>query len=528
MSRTAQQPIEEVFARPQPGPQSLLIKCPVFEVLFGGARGGGKTFGMLLEFAFHAQDYGQDAIGIMVRRQRTELLETIETSRRLYNPLGAKFNEQDKVWTFETGARLRFAYLERDQDANAYQGHSYSRVYVEEIGNFPSPAPIMKLMATLRSGACVPCCFRATGNPGGPGHQWVKARYIDGAPNGMKVTKTEYKNPWTNEVITRDRVFIPSKIGDNRYLGSDYVANLQMVGNSTLVEAWLTGSWDAITGQFFSEWSHDKHVIRPFTIPDSWLRFRSMDWGSAAPFSVGWWAVVGETTEPNGEAPAPRQMQSVEDWQNLYAAPSIVAPKDTPLTPSLPRGAIVRYAEWYGASAPGIGLKMPAEQVGREIVSRETLHGQKPTYGVLDPAAFASDGGPSIAERLARNGAYFRPADNRRVGVRGNMGGWDQVRSRLIGDGDGRPMLYVFSTCTEIIRTLPALQHDPDRPEDVDSTGEDHAPDELRYACMSRPFVRQTETRQAGPMLGVGTHNEITLNALFQAADAAPRKRNRV
>ncbi len=171
----------------QTGPQRALISCPVFEVFFGGARGGGKTDGVLGDFIRHASLYGKDAIGLMIRRQRTELVETIERSKAIYSPLGWIYHEQDKMWRAPDGARLRFAYLERDSDAEAYQGHSYTRLYVEEIGNFPSEKPILRLMATLRSGAGVPVGFRATGNPGGAGHQWVRARYIDPAPMGFSV-----------------------------------------------------------------------------------------------------------------------------------------------------------------------------------------------------------------------------------------------------------------------------------------------------------------------------------------------------
>jgi hypothetical protein len=178
--------------RPQPGPQTRLITCPpsIFEIFFGGARGGGKTDGMLGEWVAHASRYGKHAIGLMVRRELTQLVETIERSRMLYAPIGARFNASEKMWNFPNGARLRFAYLERDGDADAYQGHSYTRVYVEELGTFPREKPVMKLMATLRSGAGVPVGFRATGNPGGPGHHWVKRRYIDPAPMGNKIIAT--------------------------------------------------------------------------------------------------------------------------------------------------------------------------------------------------------------------------------------------------------------------------------------------------------------------------------------------------
>ena len=147
----------------------------------------------------------------------------------------------------------------------------------------------------------------------------------------------------------------------------------------------------------------------------------------------------------------------------------------------------MRYREWYGAAAPNVGLKVPAEAVADRIRELERDDGRI-AYGVLDPSAFASDGGPSIAERMARRGVHFRRADNARVAQRGALGGWDQLRARLVGEG-GRPGIYLFSTCADTIRTLPALQHDAARPEDVDSQAEDHAADEVRYACMSRPWL---------------------------------------
>ena len=485
---------------PQLGPQTALLSCPVFEVFFGGARGGGKTDGMLGEWVSHQDLYGAAAIGLMVRRSLTQLIETIERSKQLYTQLGAKFHEQEKLWRFPNGSRLRFAYLERDSDADAYQGHSYTRVYVEEIGTFPSPSPILKLMATLRSGSGVPCGFRATGNPGGPGHQWVRARYIDPAPLGMKVITETFENPWSKEKVTRERVYIPSKLQDNRFLGSEYVANLQMVGSPSLVRAWLEGDWSVIEGAYFPEFSEAKHVIPPFTIPDDWLRFRSLDWGSARPFSVGWWAVCGD------------------DFK-IGAIGTV-----------LPRGSLIRYREWYGASAPNVGIKLPAEEVADGILSREsqeprTIEG-KPNiaYGVIDPAAYISDGGPSIAERMARRGVLFRRADNARVAARGAMGGWDQLRARLIGDGE-RPMIYFTSNCIDSIRTLPALQHDTNRPEDVDSEGEDHAPDEIRYACMSRPYVRQVEKKPEQRIISVGPLNQVTLEDLFENQPSKRRER---
>jgi hypothetical protein len=293
----------------------------------------------------------------------------------------------------------------------------------------------------------------------------VRARYIDPAPMGWKPITEEFENPFTGERATKTRVFIPSKVSDNRYLGTDYIANLDQSGSEQLVRAWLAGDWSVIEGAFFDEWKTEKHVVQPFTIPSGWLRFRSMDWGSASPFSVGWWAVASDD----------------------YRAPSGQV---------IPRGALVRYREWYGASAPNVGLKLTAEEVASGIKSRE--QGEQVSYGVLDPAAFAEDGGPSIAQRMGTKGVYFRPADNKRVGARGAMGGWDMVRARLKGDGE-RPMLFVFSTCADFIRTVPVLQHDQSRPEDLDTTAEDHAADEARYGCMSRPWTPPTTQQPNKP-----------------------------
>jgi hypothetical protein len=428
--------------------QAAFISCPVFEVFFGGARGGGKTDAVLGDFLEHSDTYGENAIGLMVRRTRTELVETIERSKVIYGALGWQYHEQASMWRSPAGARLRFAYLERDDDANKYQGHSYTRVYVEEIGNFPSDRPILKLMATLRSGAGVPVGFRATGNPGGPGHAWVRDRYVDAHPGGWRV--------FTDPLTGLERVFIPSRVEDNRYLGKDYVATLRASGSKELVRAWLEGDWSVIQGAFFDAWSQDM-VVAPFAVPGDWLRFRSADWGFASPFSVGWWAVAGED---HGR---------------------------------IPRGALVRYREWYGSEKPNIGIRLTAEQVAHEIVRKEAE--EKIGYGVLDPSAFKNDGGPPIGETinrilLAAGHSPFRPADNTRLakGQGGAMGGWDQMRNRMVGI-DGRPMIYFFHTCAASIRTIPPLVHDPDRAEDIMDGQEDHAADEVRYACMSRPWV---------------------------------------
>lgn len=451
----------EIVWRPQKGPQTSFVKCPVFEVVYGGARGGGKTDAVLGEWAIHARRYQQNAKGLIVRRTLVSLQSTIERAKQIYRHL-ATWQEQKSRFVWKNGAILNFRYLERDADADNYQGHDYTRVYVEELTQFPDPGPLDKLKATLRSAAGVPTGFRATCNPGGPGHTWVKARYID--PGAYKIVTETFTNPFTGKDIESGRVFIPAKLTDNpELLNNDprYVANLFKAGSAALVKAWLEGDWDVVEGAFFDCWQSGKHVVSPFAIPQGWTKFRSFDWGSAAPFSVGWWAVASD------------------DYRGI------------------PRGALVRYREWYGASAPGKGLKLTTEEVARGIVQRD--QGETFAYSVADPAIFAEDGGPSRAEAFSKHQVFFRPADNKRVSGNGAMGGWDEMRQRLKGQGEAplnTPMLYVFDTCRDFIRTVPSLPHDPNRLEDIDTSAEDHIADEARYACMSRPWVPIVKTEK--------------------------------
>jgi hypothetical protein len=449
-------PDQHVIWAPQSGPQTALIQCPVFEVLFGGARGGGKTEGSIGDWLEHSSAYGEAAIGIFFRRKLVQLAEVIARTKQIFPKLGAKYHEQKKEWVMPNGARLKFAYLERDSDAEEYQGHNYTRIYVEEVTNFPTSAPIDKLRATLRSGAGVPVGMRLTGNPGGPGHQWVKRRYIDPDPKGYKLIReeTEVEVDGQKLMVSLDRVFIPSKIADNVLLMRNdptYILRLQQSGSAALVRAWLQGDWDIVDGAFFDEWDEALHVLpandfKGLINPNMTL-FRSFDWGSARPFSVGWYALL----------------------DRHYIC------KDR----YLPEGALVKYQEWYGASGPNKGLKMTSEAVADGIKVRDG--DRRVRYGVADPAIFIRNGGPSIGEAMAVRGISWRMADNKR------KPGWEQVRGRLVGT-DGIPRLFFCDSCEDTIRTLPTLQHDDTDVEDLDTDAEDHAADELRYAVMSRPW----------------------------------------
>ena len=421
-NRTLSQSASPIAWAPISAQQAAFLSCPADEIFYGGSRGGGKTDAALGKFALKASQYGKGSIGIFFRSSREDLREAIARS----------------------SARLRFEYLESAKDARNYQGHSYTDLFFEELTNWSSPEPINLLRATLRSASGVPVQFHATGNPGGPGHQWVKSRYIDPAPEGNKIIWEDYQNPFSRERVRTSRVFIPAKLSDNPVLMSDpsYVARLYQSGSAELVRAWLHGDWTIVDGAFFDCWEPDKHIVRPYKIPNDWMRFRSCD----------------------------------------------------------------------------VGLKLTAEEVAEGIRDRDGSDNIR--YGVIDPAAFSQDGGPSIVERMRIN---WRRADNKRVGRRGAMGGWDQMRARMIGEDLGdphgqRPMMYIFSTCTDFIRTVPSLQHDKSRPEDLDTTAEDHAADEARYGLMSRPYAPHVEIKKTNPIITIGGISTMTMNDLVKAS----------
>lgn len=427
---------------PQPGPQAEAISATwCDELFFGGARGGGKSDYLLGDYLQDVPKYGEHWQGILFRRTYPEIKSLIERSQAIYPKTGAKWYESDKEWWWPNGAGLRMRYLERFADTENYQGHQYPWMGFDELTNWADDRAYLALHACNRwAAAPIPTKrIRCSGNPGGPGHQWVKDRFVDINRLGHTPIRDAQTGKW--------RMFIPSKVQDNRILMENdphYINALRGVGSLALVKAWLDGDWDVVAGAYFTEFG-SPHIVQPCYLPPHWVRFGSFDWGSAKPFSFGWWAVSdGELKQ-------------------------------------FPKGAIIRYREWYGASGPNTGLKLHAPDVASGIVARGL--GDKLAYSVGDPSIWKEDGGPSIFEQMRNRGVNFRPADNSRIA------GWEALRARLVGEDD-RPMIYFFSSCKDSIRTLPALQHDEDNPEDIDTDGEDHAADEIRYACMSRPYVR--------------------------------------
>lgn len=472
---------------PQPGPQEALVHCPMPEIFFGGARGGGKTDGVLGKWSIKAEIYGKHFNAMMFRKTTVSSDDAIQRAKEILMPLGWKYNESKLRFVSPKGARIGFGYLETVDDANAWQGRNLTDVWIEEAGLYADDRPIMRLFGVLRSAHGVPVQMILTANPGGPGQHWIRTRYkLYPFPKQPIVVKRELPNGEAHLVAV-----IPSRLTDNRILlTSDpgYVNRLYLVGSAALVKAWLDGDWSAIEGAFFDNWNNAKHVWPKFAIPKDWTKFLAGDWGSARPFSFGWYAIAAE---------------------------DCVIFEDKRL---IKRGCLIKYREYYGMvrDKPNVGLKLHAEVVAQNLL-KMTPASEKLDVGVIDPACFAEQGGPSIAERmmgvkLDERSILWRPADNKRLGRDGHIGGWDQLRARLEGE-DGHPMLIFLENCEHTIRTIPVLQHDANNAEDLDSDSEDHAGDETRYACMSRPYIRAVDTVIAKRKAGYSAHKLSQTNS---------------
>lgn len=449
--------------------QGVAFESEATEILYGGAVGGGKSF--LMRAA--AIVWCSAIPGLQVylfRRLRDDLvknhIEGPKGLRALLSPwasAGLVDIVEDEI-RFWNGSKIYLCHCKDEKDRYKYLGAEIHVLLIDELTTFTeiiyrflrSRVRMVGIKPLEQYRGLFPRILCGS-NPGNVGHAWVKAAFID-AREPMAIERM------SDEEGAMLRQYIPAKLEDNPSMAEDdpgYSGKVSGLGSPELVRAMRDGDWNVVAGAYFPEFSVGRHVVVPRTLPLYWQKFRAFDWGSARPFSLGWWAVSdGELIE-------------------------------------FPRGAIIRYREWYGAkrdesgrTIPNTGLRLTAEQVADGILEREKgdLPERKTMSGVADPSIFAEDGGPSIADRMASRSVFWRPADNTRVGRIGASGGWDQVRSRLIGDGE-RPMLYVFSTCLDFIRTLPALQHDEGRVEDVQTESEDHIADETRYACLSRPYT---------------------------------------
>lgn len=427
-----------------------------------GTRGGGKTDVLLMDFAQHCgRGFGDGWRGVLFRHTYKQLEEIRAKSKRLFYefPNPPKFNGSEWKWTWPTGEELLFRHMARPDDYWNYHGHEYPWIGWEELTNWPTSECYESMFACCRSAKPgMPRKYRATCNPFGVGHNWVKARFIDQGPAGRIVRDKDGLG----------RVHIHSRMSENFALAEadpDYVKRLAHISNPEKRKAWLLGDWNIVAGGYFDDiWDPRRHVLPAFEPPPNWTFFRSFDWGSEKPASVGFWALVtsdGPVAQLGGKV--------------------------------IPRGSLVRLSEWYtaekdgsGATSPNKGLRLTNKELGAGIVKRSKNRKYKGC--VADPSIWTEDGGDSIyaqmkqGAREAGGKLTFRKADNSRIA------GWQKMREMLKESAKDRPEspgLWICETCTDWLRTVPVLQRDEKRPDDLDTKMEDHAADETRYAIMS-------------------------------------------
>jgi hypothetical protein len=431
-------------------------------VCYGGARGGGKSWVVRASAMDKALKY-PGIKQLIVRKTYTELRNNhISPLRDLLRGM-AKYNDSQKIFTFKNGSTIALSYCASDGDLEQYQGAEYDCVYLEEATNLREEW-IGKINACVRgTNPLYPKQTFYTCNPGGVGHAYIKRLFVD----------RQYK-PTENP---EDYEFIQAKVTDNKALMAtmpEYVLWLKALP-PRLRKMWLDGSWDVAEGAFFEDFINNAegygdrrytHVIpaKGFKLPKTWEVYRSFDWGYRRPFSCGWWAVDYDGT--------------IYRIAELYGVQK----------------------DGYGAAMPNEGVKWPPDKVFAEIAKMEREHpllaGREIT-GVADPAIWDAEMGVSIAEAAANQGILFTKGDHAR------MPGWMQCHYRLQFDAEGYPRMYVLDSCKDFLRTIPLLQYDEHRPEELDTDGEDHAADEWRYFCMSRPIQPILEEQEYSPAYGI-------------------------
>lgn len=438
----------DVIFSPNPGPQTEFLASSEREVLYGGAGGGGKTYALIADAMRYFENPNFN--GLILRRSTDELREIVWKTQELYPKIfkGAKWGEKKSQWTFPSGAKLWLTYLERDQDVLRYQGQAFSYIAFDELTQYPTQFAWNYMRSRLRTtDSELPTYMRATTNPGGVGHGWVKRMFIDPAPENTKFVAQDLETG--DDLVYPDshdkageplfyRRFIPAKLQDNPYLmeGGQYEANLLSLPEMQRRQL-LEGDWTISDGAAFSEFRLNEHVIEPFDIPDNWRRFRSCDYGYSSYSAVHWFAI-----DPN--------FSTLINYRELYLT----------------------------------------KHTGRDLAKAvmEAEDGERIDYGVLDSSCWHNRGqlGPSIAEEMISQGCRWRPSD-RTNGAR--VAGKNRFHEVLkIDENTGLPGIQFFNTCRQIIADLPVIPSDPRGSDDIDPRyATDHAYDSVRYAVMSRP-----------------------------------------
>ena len=493
----------KVIWSPLEGSQSHALTAPCHHILFEGTRGPGKTDTQLMKFRMHVgRGYGASWKGIIFDRQYKSLDDLIAKSKRWFPQFndGAKFlSAQSQLkWVWPSGEELLFRHMDQESDYDHYHGHEYPFIGWNELTKYPTSACYDVMMSTNRSSFLseehtpkdkfgkyrtpdkkplpdIPLQVFSTTNPFGAGHNWVKRRFIDVAPPGKVVRKsTEVFNPRTQkrEEIIKTQVRLFGSYKENKYLSPEYVAELENITDQNRRKAWLLGDWDVVAGGAFDDvWRSEVHILPRFAIPLGWRIVRSFDWGSTHPFSTGLWAIS------NGEL--------VDIGEGVLRA--------------FPPGTLIRLGEVYGADkyngetyGHNKGKLWSARKVATEINSYvDDLLSlgwirEKPQPGPADGQIYGvneKESG-SIAARMEDEGVTWYAADKRPGSrINGLQLTRDMMEASVRGEGAG---LYVMRNCEAFIETVPNLPRDEKKPDDVDTTAEDHVFDEVRYMVLDQ------------------------------------------
>ena len=463
--------------------QELALDSRADETLYCGNRGPGKTDTQLMNFRKRVGvGYGRFWRGVIFDREYKNLDDLVSKSKRWFFAFedGARWlsSAKDYKWVWPTGEELLFRVVKDVDDYWDFHGQEFPFIGWNELTKYPDDKCYEMMKSCNRSSFTpekdgldvppIPLCIFSTTNPHGPGHNWVKRYFIDGAPYGKLQRHTcKIFDPKTkSEVeVTKSKVAIFGSYKENIYLPKEYIAGLNSITDENLRKAWLEGSWDVTAGGALDDlWRRDTHILPAFPIPANWRVDRSLDWGSSHPFAVGWWA------ESNGEE------------------------VDVPGRGKVcfPRGTLILFAEWYGSQQIGTneGLKISAKDIAKGIIEREkrfladgwikTIPQPGPADNQIgDCREIDVD---SIEQKMANEGVRWTKSDksagSRKIGLQLIR---ERLECSLRGEGPG---IYFFINCQAAIQTIPCLPRDTNDPDDIDTSAEDHMYDAVRYRVL--------------------------------------------
>ena len=404
--------------------QEQFINSKAFETLFGGAAGGGKSFGQLVDALIYASKYPGSKQAIFRRTFRQLEMSIIRTARSLYPREIATYNEGKHTYRFKNGSIIDFCYCDSESDVYQYQSAQFDVLRFDELTHF-TEFMYVYLISRCRGANGFPKSIKSSTNPGGVGHTWVKKRFISlGMPNTIHEVRSE-----TGSITTR--MFIPSKVQDNSFLmesDPEYLARLETLPEKER-RALLHGDWDIFEGQYFGEFNYEKHTCDPFPIPKEWKVYRTMDYGLDC-FAMLWIAC--------------------DDVGGVYV-----------------------FREFAESDMTISAAAEKANELTDEVI-----------YDTLAPPDLwnrSQETGRSKAILFEEAGLKINKSNNDREA------GWLAIRELLKTDKNGFARLKIFRTCTRLINDLPQLQHDDKKPTDCAVEPHDitHVPDALRYFAIA-------------------------------------------